>query len=287
MPRDLYSCAWDFAALNVGTISASNAAVLSGSVTGNLGFATGVYMHGAVAVTPPPSTLIDGVLISSLEVACTTLISNLSLSFNAANCRYTIARLVGGNFAVTWTGTAGIVMRDLLGFTADLSGATTYTSTKRPKYLIVSRLAGQSEVHETYEPGGRISYAESDSGQAYSTHPVELPTYRDWVQPFETLDGPTNAEWSASNSVGGAAVRRANVASNASVYWTWEDFYKHLRATLPFALVDKSISPQGNGPLYKLRGEGAHFDPTRITADYDGHWSMPLRTRYVGELEAI
>lgn len=271
MPRDLYSCAWDFAAFNLGTISGSNAAVFGGGLTGNLGFSTGVYVHGNAQGSA------DGVTINAFIAGMQSQIAGLTVTFSLSTLKYTLS--AAGTFSVTWTGTAGTTLRDILGFSANLSAASSYTSTVRPKYLIVSRLAGQSEVHETYEPGGRIAYAESDNGQAYSTHPVELPTYRDWTQPFETLAGPTDSEWNASGSVGGAAVRTADVGSATKVTWTWEAMVKHLRATLPFVLVDRATSVKGEGPLYKLRGEGAHFDPTRITADYDGHWSIPLRTR--------
>lgn len=271
MPRDLYSCAWDFAALGVGTISGSNAAVFGGGLTGNLGFASGMYMHGNVTGTA------DGVNILAFISNCEDAIPGLTMTFSLSTLKYTLS--AASTFSVTWTGIAGTVMRDILGFSGDLSTASSYTSDLRPKYLIVSRLAGQSEVHETYEPGGRIAYAESDNGQAYSTHPVELPTYRDWTQPFETLAGPTDLEWSGNGAVGGTAVRTADVGSATKVTWTWEAMIKHLRATLPFSLVDRATSVKGEGDLYKLRGDSAHFDPTRITADYDGHWSIPLRTR--------
>jgi hypothetical protein len=271
MPRDLYSCAWDFAAFNLGTISGSNAGVVAGTISGNLGFSTGVYAHGDVVGSA------DGVTIGSFITAMETQISGLTVTFSLSTLKYTLS--ASGTFSVTWTGIAGTTLRDILGFSGDLSTASSYTSDLRPQYLVVSRLAGQSEVHETYEPGGRIAYAESDNGQSYSTHPVELPTYRDWVQPFETLEGPTDSEWNSNGAVGGTAVRTANVGSATKVTWTWEAMIKHLRATLPFALVDRATSTKGEGQLYKMRGEAAHFDPTRITADYDGHWSIPLRTR--------
>ena len=271
MPRDLYSCAWDFAALNTGVVDASNAAVIAGTISGNLGFETGLYMHGDV------QGIADGVSILAFSTAVEGLITGLTCTFSLSTLKYTLS--AAGTFSVTWTGAAGVVMQELLGFSGNLSAASSYTSTLRPKYLVVSRLAGQSEVHETYEPGGRIAYAESDNGQSYSTHPVELPTYRDWTQPFETLEGPTDSEWNSNGAVGGTAVRTANVGAATKVTWTWEALIKHLRATYPFALVDRATSTEGEGQLYKMRGEAAHFDPTRITADYDGHWSIPFRTR--------
>ncbi|WP_196301261.1 hypothetical protein, partial [Streptococcus pneumoniae] len=75
----------------------------------------------------------------------------------------------------------------------------------------------------------------------------------------------------------------ADVGSSTNVYWSWEDFYKYVRATLPFALIDTATSVAGEGQLYKLRGELANFNPTRVTRDFDGHWSMPFKTRYLGD----
>ena len=279
MPRDLYSAAFDFAALNLGTVSGSNAAVFGGSLSGNLGFTSGVYMHGTF--TAPT---VDGVTVSSFIAACNTAITGLIVTFDPQECEYGLSAT--SNFTVTWSGAQGAAMAAILGFDAasNLTGSNNYTSTRRPRYLIISRLAGQSQVHETYEPAGRIAYAESDNGQAYSTHPEQMPVYRDWVQPFETLSGPTDAEYAISQEVGGTAVRIANVGAATKVTWTWEHFFKHCRATLPFSMIDRVNATSGEGLLYKMRGEGAHFDPTRITADYDGHWTIPFATRYITEV---
>jgi hypothetical protein len=282
MPRDLYSAAWDFAALNLGTVSGSNAAVFGGSLTGNVGFTTGSHFHGDLT-----NTSLDGKTFTSFRLAIEGIVSGLTVSFSASSVRYTLSAT--SNFTVTWSGAQGAAIAALLGFdsTANLTGAATYTSTQRPRYLIVSRLAGQSQVHELYEPAGRVAYAESDNGHAFSTHPVEMPLYRDWTQPFETLSGPTDAEYAVSSSVGGTAVRKRDVGAATKVVWTWQDFFEHVRATFPFLLIDRATSVSGSGDAYKMRGEGAHFDPPRITADYDGHWAIPLVTRYLGAVAAV
>jgi hypothetical protein len=279
MARDLYSAAFDFAALNLGAVSGSNAAVFGGSLSGNLGFTSGVYMHGGFTATSA-----DGVAISPFATSASALISGLVVGFDPLECEYGLS--AASTFSVTWSGAQGAAMAAILGFdsASNLTGSNSYTSTRRPRYLIVSRLAGQSQVHETYEPAGRIAYAESDNGQAYSTHPEQMPVYRDWVQPFETLSGPTDAEYAVSQEVGGTAVRIANVGAATKVTWTWEHFFRHCRATLPFSLIDRVNATSGEGLLYKMRGEGAHFDPTRITADYDGHWTIPFVTRYITEV---
>lgn len=273
MARDLYTAAWDYGRLNLGAMSAGvNGMVFTNGITGTAGWDSGVYMHSAVTGT------CDGVTISSFRAAILAQMVGgaPTITWAPTTGLYTIASGAGA-FTITWAGALGTQMRDALGFAGSAtSNATSHTSTLRPDYMIISRVAGQSAVHETYKPSGRINYVESDDGTAYSTRPSTVPTYREWVQPFETNTGPTNAEWSAANTVGGAPVRRTD-ATTTSVSWTWEDFYELVASEMPFALLDRAVTTKGEGAIYKLRGEAANFDPTRVTADFDGHWSMTFK----------
>ena len=277
MARDLYTAAMDFSVFGHGAISASNGMVFGGTLSGNYGFTTETLFHGLTNALD-----VDGKTILSLGAQLQSAVSGLTITFSLSTVKYTLS--AAGNFTLNWQGNLGLELRDIFGFAANLSGASTYTSTQRPKYLIISRLAGQSQVHDLYEPAGRVAYAESDNGHAFSTHPEQMPLYRDWTQPFETLAGPTDAEYSSSSSVGGTAVRKRDVGSATKVTWTWQHFFEHCRATQPFVLVDRTTSVSGGGDVYKMRGEGAYFDPTRITADYDGHWTVPFVTRYIGAI---
>ena len=58
-----YNCAWDFARLSLGVVSGTNGAIFSsatGGPAGNVGFTTGMYMHGSVGGT------FDGVALAQL-----------------------------------------------------------------------------------------------------------------------------------------------------------------------------------------------------------------------------
>ena len=272
MAKDLYSAAWDYARLNLGDMSAgvNGATFAGGTLAGTVGWSTGVYMHSAVAGT------CDGLTIASFRAAIIAQVTGgtLVMSWAPTTGLYTLSH--ASTFTVTWNGLLGAQIRDALGFTATLSGTNTYTSTVRPDYLIISRVAGQSAVHETYKPSGRISYAEAEDGTSYSTRPGTVASRRDWTQNFETATGPTNAEWTTSAAVGGAPMRRAD-ATTTAVSWTWEDFYELVAAELPFALLDRAVTTKGEGAIYKMVGEAAHFDPQRITPDFDGHWAPAIK----------
>lgn len=267
----IYSACWDFARLGL----SGTGATYTGSVTGVVAYTTGLYAHGAVSLMGTPTT-IDGVALGNFAATWDAFLTGThTIVFSESTQTYTLANGGGANFAVTWSGTLGTELRDIMGFEADLSGANTYTSTKRPKYVIVSVINGQSQVHADYEPSGRVESAEADDGTTYSTRPSTLPTYRDWIQPFEDAAGPLDAAWNSSPIVGGAPVRISDLAAQTNVWWSWEQFYKHVRGELPFRLYSTSDT---TGSIYKMRAEAAHFDPTRATADFDGHWHMPFKT---------
>ncbi len=280
MARDLYSAAWDFARLNLGAVGGANAAVVAGgTLSGNVGFVSGMYMHANVGMTA--SATIDGVALAAFEDAIAALVSGgaLAVTFSRSTLLYTLS--CASAFTVTWSGAQGTAIRDILGFEANLGSATSHTSTKRPKYLIATRHAGQTAVKASHEPSGRIQHAESDSGFQYSVHPDEIATYAHWTQPYETNIGPTDADFASNFAVGGAPMRRADLGAATKVWWTWEDFYKHVRGTLPFAMVDQAATTN-EGLVYKLHGDSAHFDPTRKTADFDGHWMPAIKALYKG-----
>lgn len=80
---------------------------------------------------------------------------------DAATGRITLAASGGGNVSVTWSSTA---LRDLLGFTGNLSGATTYTSTGACKYIYLPNVPRA----EAMAPDGSAGVAMTDSSVTVS-----------------------------------------------------------------------------------------------------------------------
>ena len=276
MTANLYSAAWDFGRMNF----TGAGATFSGSLVGAVKMTSGLYMHGDIITVG--GVQIDG---QSLLPWRTDLMGMVvgprSLTFNPTTCKYNLSS-GGGNFAVDFTSnTWGLEIMDILGFQADLFGASSYVSTKRPKYMIISVLPNQTKVHDDYEPSGRTVSSESDNGQGYSVTPDQLPVYRDWTQPYENLNNPSDTAYSGNPLVGGAAIRRKNLILT-KIQWTWEDFFQHCRGHLPFSLVDLTDgSGMISGQIYKLRSESAHFDPKRAIEDFDGYWNIDFKCRSI------
>lgn len=285
MTINLYSAAFDFARMSL----AGSGVLFSGAITGSFAPDTQLYFHGNVTDSVGAALLINGKYTSTFVTdlmagypGALAGTDQLIVSSVASDMYYTLSSNLSNNFAVTWNGALGIEIRDILGFEINLTGSNSYTSTKRPKYIIGNVIPNNSQVHEAYEPSGRANYVESDAGNSYSILPSQLPTYRDWIQPFESDPGPTDAQWTANIGIGGAPVHiPLDYTNHTKIWWTWEDFYKYVRASIPFQAVDSSIDGVYDGWIYTMRGDNAHWDPTRVTADFNGHWNMPFKCRRI------
>ena len=175
---------------------------------------------------------------------------------------YTVSRAVG-NFTFAFSGAAGTRLRRALGFGADLSGATSYTSTIRPYYCNVPEIGARSDFSDVYEPNDIVEEAVSDGGTAYAVARNTSELWSDWTQQMETKEETLTR------------------SAAALVPWTWQDFVRHVRGQHPFAVYSSS---DGSHTVHKLRADGAYSHPERVSPDYDGLWNIPFRTRDLGSL---
>lgn len=273
---DTYSFGWNFNRLG----RTGQGAHFTGGATGYLTFTTGSYMHSNMQTAG--SVQVDGETINSFLADCRAKMPTVQFNFSATALQYGITIDGGTNFDITWLDSIGTELRELFGFSGNLSGAAVYYSDIRPKYILRPAIANQSAIHEAYEPAGRINYSESDNGNAYSTYPDQIPTYKEWTQPFESDPGPTDTDWTMLYGVAGAPVHRPDsYTDHTKVWWTWEDALKHCRAHTPFILCDTTTNENMSGWIYKMTAETAMFDPTRVSADYDGYWSINFKCRRI------
>jgi hypothetical protein len=185
--------------------------------------------------------------------------AGFTITFDSSTYQYTISH--ASTFAVSWAAsTACTNAMYALGFNADLSGSNSYTSTVRPYYLIVPAISARSQDSDVYEPDEVSQEAVSDGGMAYVVSKETEELLRDWQQQME----------SKAATLGRSAA--------ASVPWTWEHFFKHLRGRYPFYLNDSEQR------VYTLRAEGASFNMetrVRVSPDYDDLWNISLKARQI------
>ncbi len=186
-------------------------------------------------------------------------------TWSSTTGKYTISRATA--FTLSFTGAtvpaAGARLRLALGFTGNLSGASSYTSDAIPYYVIIPAMAARSAFTDVYEPDDIVEEAVSDGGTSRAVARQTSELLCDWTQTMETK----------------AATLTRSALSTAP--WTWQAFVKHVRGQRPFAFYDTTTSINA---VYKLRAEGASFHPERVAADYDGLWNIPFRTRDIGIL---
>lgn len=142
------------------------------TVTDSGGTATGMTAAAVADYYLTSSTSLLGTIAANLT-ANATLAGTYTLTLDDTNDsstgKVTIAATGGGNISITWVGTT---LRDLLGFTGNLSGATTYTGTNQALYLHLpgcgrsnapNPLADNgtpiSEATIVFAPGSDVSYA--------------------------------------------------------------------------------------------------------------------------------
>ena len=230
------------------------------NLSGVLG--TGIYDDFAGAL--------KGVLDeASLQVGNTW---TYTVTFNASAYTYTISA-AEGNTALTFSGTPGSRMRNLLGFTANQGSAASHTSDMRPYYVVIPQLGSRSKLTTYREPGNLIGGAIASDGTHYSIHPQSLPKHYEWTHEFEQHEGDTIA--------GAGTGVFIQEHGDTLVPWTWEHFFQHVRASEPFGLLDSTTEIGDELFVHYLRPEHAHFAPKRRQVDWD-KWDIEMRTFWEG-----
>ena len=153
---------------------------------------TGIYRHATSAadfLTHPSSTLMStttianttrpsfGATLQALMDAATAQTPTVTYS-NDTN-RYTLA-CNGAVFSVTWSGAAQLLMRKLLGFTGNLSGATSYTATAAPFFTLEPRKNAFTEPKALAAVTEAVSRRRTSGGSLTRMGPVVLPHGVSW-----------------------------------------------------------------------------------------------------------
>lgn len=176
---------------------------------------------------------------------------------------YTIS--AASNFTLTWSGAAALRLRNALGFTGNKSGANSYTSDTVPAYIMLSAITGRTDLRGPMEPDDIADEAVSDGGEPFVVTKKTEELLYTWVQQAEPV-----------TSV------RSFAVSTVYSYWSWQDWFRHIRGTHPFALND-GLEGETDGCLYRLTAAGASYRPTRMASDDETYWTVPFEARFLGK----
>jgi hypothetical protein len=245
---------WNFSSLGTGTLEWTDS-----SGTFSVSFTTSTYAH--VDLQSVMGTGLYDDFATALQTAMDASASarTFTVTYSTSSMAYTIAPNSGTIVLTTNTNT---VMRNILGYNSLPTGAAASTSSQiRPYYVIDPNIDGQSSVTDDYEPSGFSFDGETDNGYSYGISRETAPTYYDWVQMME----PKEVVFTR--------------AATSSVPWTYQHLFAHARNFEPIYYENTANLDTA---VHLLRAEGAHWAPQRVTADYDGQWNIPFRTRVVG-----
>lgn len=243
------------AAFDFATVGAFSVSFTDSGGTKAVSLTTGKNTH--VNVSSVVSTL--NYFATRLQTAINgaPLAGTYTVTFNASTLKYTISSTV--TFSMTFT--LPSVGSRVLGFTANKSGANTYTSDVAVYYSIALRRGGISNPTDDYEPAGYAEDAFVEGGDHYGVRAGVSPTFFDFTAPSEKR---------------AATFKRAALAA---VPWTYQHFFEHVRNVESFALVTDTETS-----VLRLRADGARWAPQRLVQNYDDLWSIPFATALRGRV---
>lgn len=267
----LVSCAWDHARLGTATINWTDASGAHAvSVT------TGRYSHpfaedlwrvdvsGAQVVT---NVLHFAPVLQAAMDAATA--QTVTVTRSTTTGAYTMS-CTGGTFNITWTGAAGILMRQLLGFTGNKTGAGPWTSDCTPRYLIVPRVAGRTAYTGPRKVTDIVRRARTDAGDVVAVGPTYLPHVARWEHHFEAEEHVFLGRADADTVVGGHQ-------------YTWDSLDEDAYSRGELVMIEDSASPSDSFGFKMLSGATEENKARRVRGEMQ-KWVIPIEAGIIGTL---
>ena len=179
-----------------------------------------------------------------------------------ATTGYTIA-YSSGNFSLTFTGsTAATNAGALLGFSANQTGAATYSSTRTPYYYLALSRSSVAKFSRPFERSGQTVRQTSVNGNAYSVRPATRVKEVAFDIRYQALATVFLAE------------------ATAAVPWTYEALLAHVGAWEPARLVtdDDDIVYKYLEPDFSDEAREPEWN------DYHARWRLHVLGQYLGAI---
>ena len=189
---------WDFASYGTSEIAWTDD---DGPHT--VSYSSGIYRHpgsGADSLTHPSGGLaiantahpaFDDTLEAALDAQTT---ATPTVTYDADTNRYTLA-MSGAVFSVTWSSDAQLRMRALLGFSGNLSAATSYTATLAPVFTIEPTKQALTNWTDVRAMSDAVNTRVTSGGDLRTVGPARVPFTAGFEIAHET-DAQTLSEFS-------------------------------------------------------------------------------------------
>lgn len=203
---------------------------------------------------------------SALDTATGTV---FTVSWSHVTGLYTITRSTTFTLTFSTAGAAGTRLAAALGLSGDvtstnISGTWTVVSTAPPVYTMVSAIGARTGVQGPTEPDDIAEESVTEGGVDHVVTRKQTELRSSWSQSME----PRSAIYYSARQA-------------ASLLWSWQEFFRHVRGTHPIWVGD-ALEGEEQGAFYRLTAKGAAMKPVRVTADFDDQWSVPFDARWLG-----
>jgi hypothetical protein len=278
----LYYFGFDVAMLSGGltVIVTDSSGLLGANRTFTVSITSGTFAHIALSSVMGTGeyTAFAAALEAALEAgsALGSVPRTYTVSWSSTT-GYTIAVNSGATLTLDLTGSeAQIRMRLLLGMAGDRTGSTSYSSTRRPWYLIIPATQCRTAMSDEYEPPDVVSEETNDSGAGTSEiSREEDEVWLDWAQ---TAEDPNDLPSGAFDP--GTPVFERQITT--ALRWSYQHAWAHHQDSGdPFAVVEGGVV--AGSDVARLRAEGSSWEPNRMGSDYDA-FSIQFKTRLLGRL---
>lgn len=185
-----------------------------------------------------------------------------TVSFSTTTLLFTITRSTGT--AWTITATTNTLAQRILGLNSlplASNGSGVLTTQVAPWYIMTGAMGAVSNPTGDYEPSEIAQDAEADDGTAFGIARDEAPIWSDFNIQFEPK----------------AAVYQRHAAAASS--WTWQQFFKHVRNTEPYLIIDDVEST-----VHLNRAGGASWKPLFASKNLAKDYHFKFDTRVLGRL---
>lgn len=258
---DVYSM---FTVERIGTLSGTIDSVA-------VSYTSGAYSH--VALTLPSPFTSPSVLATALTASLSGGAHTVVVAWSKTSLVYTLTG--SGNFALASMSTTLNAALGYPTFGGTIGGSTSghavYTSSVRPLYVHLPVMTGQSSVSPKLEAEGRTTTSVSDGGVPYGISSIGVAQTRQWTHNMELRAAP------AAIATRGTPLDTEDATT--LIPWSWQHWRNHVLGHEVFALYD----PTGTAAeFYMLEASSTSHRPTRITADYDALFAVPVSAYYLG-----
>ena len=154
-----------------------------------------IHPGGGSAIANTTNGRFSETLRAAIDAQTTT---TPTVSYDNEANRYTLS-MTGAVFSVTWSSAAEVRLRALLGFSGNLSGATSYTATLAPYFSIEPRVVGLVGWTDVRAVTDSVNTRVTSSGDISTVGPARVPYTARFDLAHET-DAQTLAQFSTRYS---------------------------------------------------------------------------------------